>query len=228
MNAKIGALLSLSVVLLGGAAASPAYPAPPARPAPSFGGTRRISAGQIYTSPNHTFTIVVPDCNPSAFSCPGWDVLYESEKGNHEMVTFTIPIADQTYRAGIVEKGRTTIDLDALAKIAAVSRKHQVGVPFDFVEETKVNTQFGEGSLRVYSMKGGSLNKSAPLGSKAQYRDSYIAVLLVPQENRTLFCVSQDDNLARLEKNADESWKKSLKDEVQAIFATMTVAQTPD
>lgn len=64
MNAKIGVLLSLSVVLLGSAAAIPAYPAPPARPAPSFGGTRRISAGQIYTSPNHTFTIVVPNCNP--------------------------------------------------------------------------------------------------------------------------------------------------------------------
>ncbi len=96
MNAKIGLLLSLSVVLLGSAAAIAAYPAPPA---PSFGGTRRISAGQIYTSPNHTFTIVLPNCNPSAFSCPGWDVLYESEKGNHEMVTFTMPIADQTYRA---------------------------------------------------------------------------------------------------------------------------------
>ena len=136
MNAKIGVLMSLSVVLLGSAAAIPAYPTPPARPVSSFDGTRRISKGQIYTSPNHTFTIVVPDCNPWAFSCPGWDVLYESEKGNHEMVTFTMPIADQTYRAGIVEMGRATIDLDALAKIAAVSRKHQVGAPFDFVEET--------------------------------------------------------------------------------------------
>ncbi len=67
MNAKIGVLLSLSVVLLGSAAAIAAYPAPPA---PSFGGTRRNSAGQIYTSPNHTFTIVLPNCNPSAFSCP--------------------------------------------------------------------------------------------------------------------------------------------------------------
>ena len=154
-----------------------------------------MSASEIYTNPSHTFTIVTPDFNPDAFRI-GWEVLYESEKGNHEMVTFSNPVGDQTYRAGIVEIGRTTVDLDAVAHVVAVSRKHQVGVPFDFVEETKVNTQFGEGSLRVYSMKGGSLNKSAPLGPKPQYqyRDIYIAVLLVPQQNRTLFAVSQDDN----------------------------------
>jgi hypothetical protein len=224
MSSKTIVLLSLSAILLGSAGqAIPAYPAPLVHFPASFGSPRRISPGQIYTSPNHTFTIVAPKCNPSAYSCPGWEVVYESEKGTHEMVTFTMPIAGQTYRAGIIEMGRTTIDLDALAKIAAVSRKHQVGVPFDFVEETKVNTQFGEGLLRVYSMKGGSLNKSGPLGSKAQYRDCYIAVLMIPQENRTLFGVSQDDNLARLEKNAEGSWKKSLMDEVQPFFATMTV-----
>jgi hypothetical protein len=230
MNRKIAVLLSLSVVLLGSAtAAIPAHPTPPARPAPSSGGTKKISPGEIYTSPNHTFTIVVPHSNPEAFR-QGRDVLYESEKGNHEMVTFSDPVGDQTYRAGIVEMGRTTVDLDAVAHIVAVSRKHQVGVPFEFVEETKVTTQFGEGSLRVYSMKGGSLDKSAPLTSKPQYQyhDSFIAVLLVPQENHTLCAVSQDDNFAHLSKNSDEPWKKSLKDEVQAFFATVTVAQIPD
>jgi hypothetical protein len=123
--------------------------------------------------------------------------------------------------------GRTTVDLDAMAHAVAVSRKHQIAAPFDFVAETKVNTKFREGSLRVYSMKGGSLNKSGLLGEKAQYRDTYIAVLPVPQENRTLFAVSQDDNFGPFRKTTDESWKKSLKDEVQAFFATMTVSQTP-
>ena len=77
-------------------------------------------------------------------------------------------------------------------------------------------------------MKGGSLNKSGLLGAKAQYQDIYIAVLLVPQEKRTLFAVSQDDNFGPLRKTTDEVWKKSLKDEVQAFFATMTLAQIPD
>lgn len=124
--------------------------------------------------------------------------------------------------------GRTTVDLDVMAHAVAVSRKHQVGAPFDFVEETKVNTAFGEGSLRVYSMKGGSLDKSGLLGAKAQYQDIYIAVLLVPQENRTLFAVSQDDNFGPLRKTTDEERKKSLKNEAQAFFATMTVSQAPD
>jgi hypothetical protein len=228
MDRKIPGLLSVLVVLLGSATpAIPAYPAFPARPAPSPGGPRRISAGETYTSPNHAFTIVAPHCDSAAFSCPGWDVLYESDKGKFEMVTFSMPIAEQTYRTGFYEMGRTTVDLDAMAHAVAVSRKHQVEAPFDFVEETKVNTAFGEGSLRVYSMKGGSLDKSGLLGAKAQYQDIYIAVLLVPQENRTLFAVSQDDNFGPFRKTTDESWKKSLKDEVQAFFATMTVSQTP-
>jgi hypothetical protein len=39
--------------------------------------------------------------------------------------------------------------------------------------------------------------------------------------------VSQDDNFGPLRKTTDEEWKKSLKDEAQAFFATMTVSQTP-
>jgi hypothetical protein len=231
MNAKILVLPLLLVVLFWSAtAAIPGYAAPPRRAVASLGGVKRMSAGRTYTSPNHIFTIVVPHCNPAGFSCPGWDVLYESEKGTHVMVTFSMPVAVQTYRTGIVETGTTRVDLNAVAHAVAVSRKHQVGVPFDFVEETKVSTQLGEGSLRVYSMKGGSLDKSAPLSPKPQYQyhDSYIAVLLVPQEKRILFAVSQDDNFFRFAKTDDESWKKSLETEVQAFFATMTVAPTPD
>jgi hypothetical protein len=229
MNRKTPVPLLLSVILFGSSAAEiPAYPTSPARPTPSFGGPRRISLGETYTSPNHAFTVVAPHCDSAAFSCPGWDILYESDKGKFEMVTFSMPIADQTYRTGFYEMGRTTVDLDAVSHAVAVSRKHQVGAPLDFVEEAKVSTQFGEGSLRLYSMKGGSLNKSGLLGAKAQYQDVYIAVLVVPQEKRTLFAVSQDDNFGSLRKTTDEVWKKSLKDEVQAFFATVTVAQTPD
>jgi hypothetical protein len=227
MKAKIFGLLSLSVLLLGtaGHAISP-YPTPPAHFASSFGSPRRISAGQIYKSPKHLFTIVAPYCNPRAFG-PGWDVLYESEKDTHEMVTLSMPLAVQTYRAGIVETSGPNIDLNVVAHAIAVSRKHQIGVPFDLVEESKISTKFGEGSLRVYSIKGGSLDKWAPLGPKPQYqyRDAYVAVLLVPQEKRILFAVSQDDNFSPLDKNVDESWKKTLKEEAQAFFATMTLGE---
>lgn len=69
------------------------------------------------------------------------------------MVIFAIYTLAQTYRVGIANRGEGT-DLDALAKNAAVSRKHQIGLPLESVDESQVNTQFGEASLRVYSIRG--------------------------------------------------------------------------
>jgi hypothetical protein len=61
------------------------------------------------------------------------------------------------------------------------------------------------------------------MGEKPEFHDSYIAVLLVPHEGRTLYAVAQDDYLGMIRKVGDDAWKKSLKDEVQSFFATMTL-----
>lgn len=224
MKAKTAVLLSLSVILLASAVpAIPGYPALLARPTPGLGLGRKFPAGEIYKSPKHVFTIVSPHPNSETFDFSGWEVLYESDKDNHEMVTFAEYDFAQTYRAGIVKKDAATVDLHAVAHAAAISRKHQMGVPFDFVEESKVNTQFGEGSLRVYSMKGGSLDMIKHGADKPQFHDSYVAVLLVPQEGRILFAVMQDDNWKFMKKISDDDWKMYIKDRVQAFFATMTL-----
>lgn len=149
-------------------------------------------------------------------------------KGNHEMVTFYDVDFGETYRAEIAEIYKSDADLDTAAEASAVSRKHQIGLPIELVEESKVQTQFGEGSLRVYSIKGGSLLGSGIFGEKhqtLQYHDSYIAVLLVPHDGRIIITLSQDDNLGIVEKVGDDAWKKALKDQVQALLATMTLGK---
>lgn len=187
---------------------------------------QNIQPGKVYKSPNHIFTIVVP--KPTGFDVHSWIVAYESLKGNHEMVTFYDVDFGETYRAGVAEIYKFDADLDTAARASAVTRKHQIGLPIDLSEESKVQTQFGEGSLRVYSIKGGSLLGSGTFGQKhqtLQYHDSYIAVLLVPHDGRIIIAMSQDDNLGIVEKVGDDAWRKALKDQVQALLATMTLGE---
>ena len=185
-----------------------------------------IQPGKVYKSPNHIFTVIVP--KPTGFDVHAWAVAYESMKGNHEMVTFYDVDFGETYRAGVAEIYKSDGDLDTAAKASAVSRKHQIGLPIELVEESRVQTQFGEGSLRVYSIKGGSLLGSGKLGEKhqtLQYHDSYIAELLVPHDGRIIFAASQDDYLGIIEKVGDDAWRKAVKDQVQALLATMTLGK---
>lgn len=184
-----------------------------------------IQSGKVYESPKHIFRVVVPKQN--GFGHP-WTVAYESMKGNHEMVTFYDVGYGETYRAGIAEVYKTDADLDTAAKASVVTRKHQIGQPIELVEESKVQTQFGEGSLRVYSMKGGALLHEELLGQKpqtVQYHDSYIAVLLVPHDGRIVITLSQSDYLGISKKVGEDAWKKALKEQVQALLVTMTLGK---
>lgn len=165
---------------------------------------------------------------PTGFDVHAWVVAYESMKGNHEMVTFYDVDFGETYRAGVAEIYKSDADLDTAAKASAVTRKHQIGLPIELVEESKVQTQFGDGSLRLYSIKGGSLLGSGIFGKRhqtLQYHDSYIAVLLVPHDGRIIITLSQDDYLGISEKVGDDAWRKALKDQVQALLATMTLGK---
>jgi hypothetical protein len=149
VSAKIAVLITLLVTVSGAATEIAAYPPS------SLAQASKIPDGKIYKSPNHIFTIVVPQ--PSGFDHSGWEVSYES-KSDHQMVTFAVYDFAQTYRAGVAEIAGAPPDLDTLAQHAVVSRQHQIGQPVELIEETKVSTQFGEGTLRLYSMKGGSLD----------------------------------------------------------------------
>lgn len=214
MNGKIARLLSLSIILL--VNVTTIFPT-------GLGLNGRISPGKTYKSPKHIFTVIAPQ--PNGFG-HDWTVAYESMKDNHEMVTFYDVEYGETYRAGVAEIYKSDDDLDTAAKASAVTRKHQIGQPMELVEQSKVQTQFGEGSLRVYSMKGGSLLRGGLVGQKPQtfqFHDSYIAVLLVPHDGRIVITLSQNDYLGIFEKVGDDAWKKALKDQVQALLATMTL-----
>ena len=139
-SVKNGVLLVLAVILFGSGTTT-------------LCSGENIQPGKVYKSPKHIFIIVAP--NPTGFDVHAWRVDYESMKGNHEMVTFYDIDFGETYRAGVAEFYKSDADLDTAAKASAVTRKHQIGEPIELVEESKVQTQFGEGSLRVYSMKGG-------------------------------------------------------------------------
>jgi len=211
-NMKSSVLLVLAVVLFGSGTATLCW-----------GGN--IESGKVYKSPKHIFTIVVP--KPDGFG-HAWTVAYESMKGNHEMVTFYDIEYGETYRAGVAEIYKSDADLDTAAKASVVTRKHQIGLPIELVEESKVQTRFGEGSLRVYSMKGGSLLREGLIGQNrqtSQFHDSYIAVLLVPHDGRIVITLSQNDYIGMHEKADEDAWRKALKDQVQALLATMTLGK---
>lgn len=213
MGMKNRVLLAVAVVVFGSGTATLCW-------------GENIQPGKVYKSPEHIFTIVAP--KPTGFDVHSWVVAYEAAKGNHEMVTFYDVDFGETYRAGVAEIYKSEADLDIAARASAVTRKHQIGLPIELVEESNVLTQFGEGSLRVYSIKGGSLLGLGSLGQKhqtLQYHDSFIAVLLVPHDGRIIITLSQDDNLGIVEKVGDDAWKKALKEQVQAVLATMTLGK---
>jgi len=214
-SVKNGVLLVLAVILFGSGTMT-------------LCSGENIQPGKVYKSPKHIFIIVAP--NPTGFDVHAWRVDYESMKGNHEMVTFYDIDFGETYRAGVAEFYKSDADLDTAAKASAVTRKHQIGQPIELVEESKVQTQFGEGSLRLYSMKGGALLREGQPDQNHktyQFFDSYIAVLLVPHDGRIVITLAQNDyiknDLGVGGKVGDDAWKKVLKDQVQALLATMTL-----
>jgi hypothetical protein len=101
-------------------------------------------------------------------------------------------------------------------------------MPIELVEPSKVQTQFGEDSLRVYSVKEGALLREVSLRQKPQtiqYHDTYIAVPLVPHDGRIVITLAQDDYSGISEKVGDDAWSKDLKDKVRALLATMNLGK---
>lgn len=125
------------------------------------------------------------------------------------------------YRAGVLLKPGSE-DLAAVADGYSVSARHQIANAPQCIEETKVNTQFGEGTLRLYSAKNGSLVLQGWPGHQKTL-DSYIAVLVVRQGPRILLAATQNDNI--VDKYPEDKWKQQLKDSVQGFFATLKTNQ---
>ena len=183
-----------------------------------------ISGGQKYKSRNHVFTVVLPQ--PTAFEPMPYSVHEDAKKAEYETAAFFIFDFGEMYSAGILQTPGEA-DLGAVADNAATSEKHQLANPPHSIEETKVSTQFGEGLLRLYFAKNGSLLKSGQIGQDSktlQFLDSYIAVLVVRQGTRVFFAAARDDNIGHIENYSEERWKQRLKDSVPKFFATMIVS----
>jgi hypothetical protein len=184
-----------------------------------------ISGGQKYKSRNHVFTVVLPQ--PTAFEPMPYSVHEDAKKGEYETAAFFIFDFGEMYTAGVLQNSGQA-DLGTVANSAAISETHQLANPPHSIEEAKVSTQFGEGLLRLYFAKDGSLLKSGQIGQDSKTPksfDSYIAVIVVRQGTRVLFAAAQDDNIGHIENYSEEKWKQKLKDSVQKFFATMVVSE---
>lgn len=188
-----------------------------------FGKT--ISGGQKYKSRNHVFTVVLPQ--PTAFEPMAYSVHEDVKKGEYEAAGFFIFDFGEMHSAGVLQNSGQA-DLGVVADNAAISEEHQRTNPPHSIEEAKVSTQLGEGLLRLYYAKEGSLLESGKISEDSKtpkFFDSYIAVIVVRQGTRVCFAAAQDDNIGHIENYSEEKWKQKLKDSVQKFFATMVVSQ---
>ncbi|MGB6430858.1 MAG: hypothetical protein WBF06_09735, partial [Candidatus Acidiferrales bacterium] len=189
-------------------------------------GRKMAAPGAKYRSSNRIFAIVVPPI--TGFDSPTWRAFDDCRKGDHEAVMLRVVDFGEMYRAGVVFEPAGEVDLDTIAPQLMISDKSQIGAPLESIEETHVSTQFGDATLRLYSIKGGSLIVTTALGQKRQKpesHDSYIALLVVRQPGRILFVAAQDDYVGIIDKTADDAWKQALKAQAQALFATMTLGK---
>jgi hypothetical protein len=188
--------------------------------------TREIGGGQVYSSPKHAFTLVVPKATD--FFNLNYSVREETRDGQYEFATFTIHDFGELYKAGVFQSG----DVASTADRVAISTDFQKKTPPEIASETKVSTQFGDGVLRLYRLKGGALIAPIKEGNVTMTRagnprtsktppDSYVAVVIVQQGARIIFATAEDDNFGIVEEHEVEGWQRHVQDAAQKLLASM-------
>lgn len=190
------------------------------------GRTRHIGSGQTYTSPGHSFTLVVP--KSTNFVGLEFAVREETKAGQYEFATFSIEDFGELYKAGIFQSG----DVASTADRVAVSTNFQKKTPPEMANETKISTQFGDGVLRLYRLKSGALVAPVTSGNTTMTQagnprtsktppDSYVAVVIVQQGARILFATAEDDNFGIIEAHEPEGWQRHLQDVAQKLLDSL-------
>lgn len=207
--------------------------------------TGEITENQQYKSDREMFSVTVPAAgNPfvRTYKWQAQQLKYENvaEKValDYEEVVFWIGDFGQAYAAGV-----RRIPQSVLAQIAKEEEKRTLGnladkALFEWrsdyaeqpqpVEESSVQTQFGEGLLRIYLAKGSSLlAKDAGSGNagkpKVEKFDTYVTVLVVKKDDLFIWTAAEDDYMQRKSPDAPSDPKPDLRKALQRFFATMTV-----
>lgn len=187
--------------------------------------THHIGGGQTYTSPGHAFQLMAPASNN--FANLDYTVREETKKDQYEFAAFAIQDFGELYKAGVFQSG----DVASTADRMAVSTDFQKKTAPEIAGETKVSTQFGEGLLRLYRLKGGALIAPVTVGNITMTpaghprsktpSDSYVAVLVVQQGARVIFATAEDDNFGLVEGHQGEEWRYHVQDIAQKLLASM-------
>jgi hypothetical protein len=169
-----------------------------------------IAEGKKYTSESGLFSVVVPAAgNPFVHNYKWYGNWAKYENYDYEEVRLVISDFGQAYVAGVrripqavlaqMAKEEPKQTLSNLANKALVQWVELTEEP-EVVEETWVKTQFGEGLLRVYLAKRGSLMGRVEGADEAgkpktEKFDTHIAVIAVKKGDRFLYATAQDDYL---------------------------------
>lgn len=203
--------------------------------------TGEIKEGKQYNSSGGTFSITVPPAgNPFARIYKWQESRLKYENFDYEEVVFFIHDFGQAYGAGVrripqavlaqmakeePKQTLSTLAFKALGQWRDLAEEPQV------VEDTLVETQFGEGLLRVYlakqsSMMGRVVGTDEGGKPKIQRFDTHIAVLVVKKGDWFIYATAEDDYLqtnATTPPGGPFDPKPELKKMLQSFFATMTV-----
>jgi hypothetical protein len=203
--------------------------------------TGQIKEGKKYTSSKGMFSIAVPPRNWAVDTYKFKEAQLKNENYDFEEVVFYIPDFGQAYGAGVRRIPQTAMELMAkeegkqtlsnLANKAVVQWREGYAEEPQSVEEESVQTQFGEGLLRIYLAKRSSMIEIASGGGKigdlkGERFDTHVAVLVVKKGDRFIYATAEDDDLQQNSihgPGAPFDPKPTLTKALQSFFASMTV-----
>lgn len=188
-------------------------------------------SGDVYTSPRGLFTIRIPE--PANWAGVPFEIRdsFESGRPNYDVVTLYVDDFGEVLLAGVRQ-----IPDDVLARLTkhdprTVLENLAYKVLYDWrsdfaeepgvVEDTFVETQFGEAILRVYSARKGSLLKRIEGNREPERFDTEIIVLLA-QQNNYLICAIDEYDATPLQGEARTAEGKAR---IQRFFSGIVVPQ---
>jgi hypothetical protein len=203
--------------------------------------TGQIKEGKQYKSSKGMFSITVPPRNWAVDTYKFKESQLKYETADYEEVLFYIPDFGQAHGAGVSRIPQAALTLMAkeeekqtlshLADKALFQWRAGYAEEPQPAEEKSVQTQFGEGLLRVYLAKRSSMIEVASGGGrisdlKGERFDAHVAVLVVKKGDWFIYATAEDDDLQQNSihgPGAPFDPKPALTKALQSFFATMTV-----
>ena len=201
--------------------------------------TGKIEENKLYKSSRGTFSITVPAAGNAFVRTYEWQAAQlKQDTYDYEEVVFYISDFGEAYGAGVrripqsvvaeMAKEEEKQTLSNLADKALFQWRDNYAEEPKSVDELSVQTQFGQGLLRIYLAPHSSLLSRSTGGGhvgdlKLEKFDAYIAVLVVKKDDRFIYATAEDDWL-QTGFGAASDPKSALQKGLQNFFASMSVA----